>query len=901
MGNTFYKNLIQNAPLGYAFCKIILNSQGEPYDFQFIEVNDNTADLFGMSRCEILGSKFTKLFPVKSPNMKYWIETFGDIALNGNTLEFEEFMEPLGAWLHIKAFSPEKGYFVTWVNEISKDRLIARISEEFLQLKDEIDYQRIADYILGVSGAHYAFFYLYHDSYDCFEFKASSGFRDDTETLTRIINSYIIKSGYDFKEQLDDHNIVNQYNSLTEFLSKLENKNTTQRPRMLDNFSNGETLTIKIKINNVLIGLFILVMPEHKKMENPSIVLLYTRQVGLLITRNRAEQEIIRAHNKLVESSKRLQKAEEIAHIGNWEFDLITGKMIWSDELYRIIGFPPNSFKPSYRRVVSTFHPEDRYKMKGIIDKALKTHEIYEMEIRIIRPDGDMRWVLLKGYTQFDDDKKPIKASGSVLDITENKLMEKALIQEKERLRITLLSVGDGVIAVDKEGRIEVMNEVASRLTGYSPEEAEGKDFNDICYIVHEYTKERNQNTVSKVLKTGCVKGLTNHLVLISKDGKETPIAYSAAPIKDKTGAITGVVMVIRDVTEEKENQKEILYLSFHDQLTGLYNRFYFNMELQRLDTPRNYPLGIIITDINGLKLTNDAFGHAMGDKLLKKAAEIIKEHLRTDDILARLAGDEFAILLPKISEEDIEKIVKRMRVAISRVTVDSVVLSVSIGWAIKTSSDQDINKVIQKADDYMYRRKLFESPSMRGKTLQTMLSTLHEKNIREKNHSERVSFLCEKIGRALGFTEEKVDELRTVGLMHDIGKIAIDESILNKKGSLSSEDVREIQRHPEIGYRILSSVNAMSEMAEYILAHHERWDGKGYPKGLKGEDIPIEARIISVADAYDAMITGRPYKKPMKIEDVVDELRRHSGTQFDKHIVSVFIDSVLKKNLLIL
>lgn len=162
--------------------------------------------------------------------------------------------------------------------------------------------------------------------------------------------------------------------------------------------------------------------------------------------------------------------------------------------------------------------------------------------------------------------------------------------------------------------------------------------------------------------------------------------------------------------------------------------------------------------------------------------------------------------------------------------------------------------------------------------------------------HSHRVSAICRSMGDALGLPDYKIMELKSVGLLHDIGKIALDENLLNKNGKLSDDEWKEIKRHPEIGYRILSTVNDMSEMAEYVLDHHERWDGGGYPRGLKKEEISIQSRIISIADAFDAMTSNRAYGKVLCEEEAIDEIRSCSGTQFDPDLAKVFIEKVLGK-----
>ena len=351
-----------------------------------------------------------------------------------------------------------------------------------------------------------------------------------------------------------------------------------------------------------------------------------------------------------------------------------------------------------------------------------------------------------------------------------------------------------------------------------------------------------------------------------------------------------------RDISERKQMEHKLEYLSYHDQLTGLYNRRFFEEELSRLDVERSLPLTIIMADVNGLKLVNDSFGHAIGDELLKKVVEVIIKGCRTEDIVARLAGDEFVILLPKTDIYEAEQIVKRIKALASKEKVGSVDISISFGYETKNDKEEKIQDILKKAEDHMYKKKLFESPSMRGKTISAIISTLNEKNKREEQHSHRVSILCESMGKALGLPEDEIKELKTVGLLHDIGKIAIEENILNKQGKLTDEEWEEIKRHPEIGYRILSTVNDMSEMAEYVLAHHERLNGMGYPKGLKGEEIPLQSRIITIADSYDAMISERSYRNALPEEVAIEELKINAGIQFDTELIRIFIEKVLNK-----
>ncbi|MEI6101823.1 MAG: HD domain-containing phosphohydrolase, partial [Eubacteriales bacterium] len=496
-------------------------------------------------------------------------------------------------------------------------------------------------------------------------------------------------------------------------------------------------------------------------------------------------------------------------------------------------------------------------------------------------------------YSEIDVLQLTILMDGVWKEVS-RKRNEAALFEEKERLRVTLLSVGDGVITTDIRGNIQLMNGVAEKLTGWTLKEARKASFNKVFNIINEYTRRPCENPVQTVLDTGIIIGLANHTILISKDGHERSIADSAAPIKQMDGQTSGVVLVFRDVTIQMQKQAMIEHLSFHDQLTDLFNRHFFEEEMRRLDTQRNLPLAIIMADVNGLKLTNDAFGHSAGDQLLVGAAETIQACCRRDDIISRLGGDEFVVLLPKTDMKEAEAIAKRIMSACAKTNVDAVSLSLSCGWDVKVDMDDKIYDVLKRSEDKMYHRKLFEGPSIRGQIIEAIVKALYEANAREKMHSERVSIICEQMGIALGCHESELQELKSAGLLHDIGKVAIDVSIIDKPGKLSEIEWIEVRRHSEIGYRILSAVNDMSRIAESVLSHHERWDGTGYPRRIAGENIPLYARILGIADAYDAMTCERPYRETMTKQQAQNEIALHSGTQFDAKLAKIFIEKVL-------
>jgi diguanylate cyclase (GGDEF)-like protein/PAS domain S-box-containing protein len=357
------------------------------------------------------------------------------------------------------------------------------------------------------------------------------------------------------------------------------------------------------------------------------------------------------------------------------------------------------------------------------------------------------------------------------------------------------------------------------------------------------------------------------------------------------------VFAILRDVTELKKSQLKNEHLVYHDQLTGIYNRRYFEEQLTRLDSEQHLPLAIAMVDVNGLKLTNDAFGHQTGDKLLKYIANLLLEQtFSNNDLVARIGGDEFAIVYPNTGEEEVETRIRNIYSKLNDRSKKHFIISVSIGWASKNKSDQNLSEIFNKAEEHMYRKKLTESQSMRNQTVQAIMKTLNEKNAREKIHSERVSSICRLIGEALNLDYETIKEIETAGLLHDIGKIVIDEKILNKEGCLTEDEYLIIKKHPESSYQILKSIDAYVGLAEAVLSHHERWDGTGYPRGLKGEEISLVARIITIADAYEAMTADRSYRAAMAKESAMEELKKFSGIQFDGNIVEVFESQVLPK-----
>ncbi len=530
----------------------------------------------------------------------------------------------------------------------------------------------------------------------------------------------------------------------------------------------------------------------------------------------------------------------------------------------------------------------------GIIDvfrRVWQTGEVGHHPATVYREGEEYRWFENIVFKLPTDEIVAIYN-----DVTARMLVQEELFLEKEKLSVTLYSIGDAVITTDTAGKVEILNPVAEQLTGWTQEQAEGRPLHAVFNIFNEQTGQPAENPVQKVLETGKIVGLANHTILKAKNGREYAISDSAAPITKPGGEIIGVVLVFQDVTEARKKQAAIEYLSFRDSLTGLFNRAFLEEEFERLDDPKHFPLSIIMGDLDGLKLINDAFGHQVGDRVLVKIAAILKRSARQTDLVGRWGGDEFLILLPQTPMVEALKICQQIKESVAGAKIAETELGISLGCAAKIDPLEKRQETLRRAEDNMYKAKLLEAKSYRNVVLTSIKNTLFEKSLETEEHGERLGRHCRAIGEILGLSSLQLAELQVFSMLHDIGKIGIDEQILQKPGPLTEEEWKIIKTHPEIGYRIAGTVPELVNIADYILTHHERWDGKGYPRGLAKEEIPLLARILAVVDAFDAMTHDRIYRQALTKDAAKEELRRNAGTQFDPEIVEIFLNYLEKE-----
>lgn len=485
-----------------------------------------------------------------------------------------------------------------------------------------------------------------------------------------------------------------------------------------------------------------------------------------------------------------------------------------------------------------------------------------------------------------------LTSTGMAYYISYQKLKKEEKIENINQKQNMLLDTIDTKIwyLKDKE-TLGKVNRAYAEFMGQEKSELENKKLREVLTRkkAEECIKE-NEVVFKKKEKYEIDKWLKD------SEGKKCFLSITKSPKLDKSGKVEYIVCSAQDITEKKKKVEENKYLLHRDVLTDLYNRRFFEEEMQRLDTKRQLPISIIMADVNGLKIINDSLGHEQGDELLIKTADILKEVVREEDILARLGGDEFAILLPQTSKKVAQKIIVRIKKKYLETKKDKISVSLALGSATKEKMSQNIEKIFTQADDSMYQDKLLERENVKNGIAAELLDKLTNKSNESLDHIERMNSLAQEFGKRLELADSKLKRLSLLVTLHDIGKITIDERILKKSEKLTEEEWEIIKDHPLKGYRIASAFEEFVVVAEEIFSHHEWWDGSGYPRGLKEDNIPYLARIFSIIDSYDVMIHKRSYSEALSKEEALAEIKKGAGKQFDPKLASEFI-SILTGN----
>jgi diguanylate cyclase (GGDEF)-like protein/putative nucleotidyltransferase with HDIG domain len=362
--------------------------------------------------------------------------------------------------------------------------------------------------------------------------------------------------------------------------------------------------------------------------------------------------------------------------------------------------------------------------------------------------------------------------------------------------------------------------------------------------------------------------------------------------------------------------QSELEEIATRDDLTQLQNRrfFYqrFQEEMSRAETTKR-SLSIAMIDVDDLKLLNDEFGHQVGDIVLRQFARILNRQAGEDMVTARLGGDEFAVIMPNTDRRAAEQFSWKLWDEMAKAPIyesehASIYLGVSIGIGGFPWGGADLEEVIHWADTKLYANKLerkgfkkiqdAKADNRLASAVVEVLSTaLDVRDRMTHRHARRVARMAVAVARDLDLSDDEVLEIEFAAALHDIGKIGVTDNILRKAAPLDDEEWKEMRRHSELGYQILRGIDFLKNAAEIVYAHHERYDGSGYPRGLAGEEIPLGSRLFAIVDAFDAMTSRRPYRAASSREYACEEIARNSGSQFDPVLVDAFLKVIRRSS----
>ncbi len=846
MVEQFAQEFIRQLPIGYVYHKLIRNEGGKVVDSIFLDANSAFEKITGLKAESLIGKKASEF--LQDFREHDWNAFFEEIIISGSAKKITRYFETFGLWLTVSTFSPQKEYFVTIIQDITEERsMLNHLAEHKKELKSA--YEEVE--------------FIFNSTQDAL-FLAE--YKDGEIYYIRINKAHQKLSGFDYGDV--------KGKTPTEVWG--QEVGVRLRELYLKGIESKEGMTYEEYLD----------LPDGRRYFLTSLTSIHENESPKYLIGSRKDitdfKKLEREHDALL---SRLESMFNQHIAVMLIIDPITGKILDSNPAAcGYYGYSKGEILNLFIQDINMLPAEEIAKRRMLALKRTEEHFIFPHRLR----SGEIRLVEVYSCPIGKGEETPLYSI--IFDVTDREMFKEDLYREKELLSTTLKSIGDGVVTTDVCGRITSLNKAAEEIVLWDNKEVIGMKFSDVFILKSEETGEIVENPVSKVLQTGKVIGLANHTVLVNKHGEAIPIADSAAPIKGEDGQALGVVMVFRDIRIEKEQQEKILFLSYHDALTGLYNRRFIESEINRLETTGQLPISVIMGDVNGLKIANDVFSHEMGDKLLQRVSDTFKENCAKDDIVARWGGDEFLIIRPYSTQEDAEELIHRLKKDFAEKSEGTLQMSVSLGCSAKTDMGEPLRRVIQQAEEWMYHEKLLEGKSYRNTIVSTLLATLYEKSMETEEHAQRLIEYCQAIGKELDFSDKSMNELSLLAVLHDIGKVGIHQSVLQKPGALTPEEWKEMKRHPEIGYRIAQNTPELSIVSEYILSHHERWDGKGYPSGLKGEEIPLNCRILAVADAYDAMTNDRVYRKALSREQAIEELIRNSGTQFDPAIIEIFL-----------
>ncbi len=845
------ERFIDEMPFAYAYHRMLFDSLGKPIDYVFLTVNKAFEHITSLKGEDIVGRRVTEIIPGIQDDPANWIGVYGEVVRTQQPKTFKQYDSHLNKWFNVYAMSPVKGHFVTLFMDFTKIVEEQKEQLELLGALNDVILELDEDYnILRILMAPNTPIPLPREQIPA----------NLDELIGMNAMRFLEREGTsDFRNALDQARVSGQKVILYQHMLLNEQDAWYQL------IVNSLTLEGHIRYIISIINITEQKKLESKLIQNEALFQAVFDQAPIGISVTSKDENLY----STVSAGSNVNQAY-VDILGRSREEL--AKLHWTD----------------------ITHPDDLTADSAQVSRLLAGHiDHYRMEKRYFKPDGSTIWVNFTASTL----RNPINQSSSYLclleDITKRKTLEQSL-QESERSKSVLLSHLPGLAyrcLNDPQWTMKFVSDGCFALTGYYAESL--VDNRDLCYndlIAPAYQAMVYEKWQQVIAARG---NFRLEYEIITASGETKWVLEMGQPIFDAAGQLEALEGVVYDITDQKQREQQILFMSEHDETTKLYNLLYFDKVCRRYNLEHTYPLTVVQCDLDGLRLINNAFGIDEGNALLARVSALLAHNCSDRDVLARTGDDDFSLLMLHTGAEAAEAFIRETEHSINAENSREGVpyhVSLSFGYSTRQSPDEEVGVMLKNAFSSLQNQKILNMRSSHSATLSSIMTALHARSEETEEHAQRLLALTAMIGRELDFSQKSMAELALFSKLHDIGKIGISDAILNKPGPLTEAEWMVMRTHSEIGCRIAKSLEDIAHVANDILTHHERWDGAGYPQGLRGEAIPLPARILAVADAYDAMTQDRVYRKAMPKEAALNEIQGQAGKQFDPQIVQTFL-----------
>ena len=656
-------------------------------------------------------------------------------------------------------------------------------------------------------------------------------------------------------------------------------------------------------------------------------------------------RQIAEQHQRKMET--RLRQTVECVRLGFWDWDIPSGKTRLDAEWFKLLGYAPGELPEDQETWDNTIHPDDRERVRAILAAHLADPAtVYEVDYRAFQKSGETLWVLARGsVVEWDTNGTPRRMIGTLQDIQERKAQDEAIRVSEERFRSAINAMHDGLVFQNRNAEIMVCNDRAEAILGLTADQMAGRTSLDPRWrAIYPDGADWPGDSHPAMIALQEGKAQWDVIMGIHKpDGALTWLNINADPLfREGSAEPHAVVVTFADITERRRLEEEQRLLmaeamerADRDPLTNLYNHrtFYHRLNKQveearhaatetedttrsgrRLVHPHRFSLAVAVMDLDNFKFFNDAYGHLVGDEVLCSVADALRSCCRQEDVIARIGGDEFALLMPRINRSEADTWGRRLRQTVYNLSYQppgdavSIPLRLSVGIAIfpeDAGTAADVlyladkralwDKTAEESDGNTHSRAEQLRSVLTGEAdgfsmLDALVAAVDNKDRYTRRHSEDVMRYSTLIAEGLGLPESEIASLQIAALIHDVGKIGVPNKVLRRPGALSEPEFDSIRQHPVLGGLLVGAIPELAHTLDAVKYHHERWDGTGYPAGLAGDFIPFSARILAVADAFSAMTTNRPYRKGMSHDEAASLLEQGAGTQWDAVCVAALL-----------